>query len=273
MRALLVAGLITAVLVAGGIVAFYTSLQQPAGEVMPESTTSPPRLVSTATPSGVAPAVPTKEVVEPLKLRSIRDFFSNFSHMKLVATRVNGSEVAKVVFEYRVVPGGVVAGEQARKVDVTVTNPAGESQTLTFWLTMNYSTVLKIAAPDGTTYEGASAAQLGHVLLSQLNMFLIPLIETENINYVISESEVPAEIPGWVIASSEQGTAIVGGRDYPAYAVALRNVNDSASQTSLINVKIAELEEELWLVTYIKVLMKDRIMYEYVIVELETHAR
>ena len=273
MRALLVAGLIAAVLVAGGIVAFYTSLQQPAGEVMPESTTSPPQLVSTATPSGTAPAAPAKEVVEPLKLRSIRDFFSNFSHMKLIATRVNGSEVVKVVFEYRVVPGGVVAGEQARKIDVTVTNPTGESQTLTFWLAENYSTVLKIAAPDGTTYEGASAAQLGHVLLSQLNMFLIPLIETENINYVISESEVPAEIPGWVIASSEQGTATIGGRDYPAYAVALRNVNDSASQTSLINVKIAELEEGLWLVTYIKVLMKDGVTYEYVLAELETHAR
>ena len=59
----------------------------------------------------------------------------------------------------------------------------------------------------------------------------------------------------------------------PAYAVALRNINDSASQTSLINVEITKLEENLWLVTYIKVLMKDGVTYEYVLAELETHAR
>ncbi len=287
MRTILLISLIAVVVLAVGIGALYTTLQQPAKETATpttiESTTSPPQLATTwptptttatKTPAATEPAAtttPPGKVVEPLKLKSIKDVFSHFSHMKLVVREINGSKVTATTFEYMILPGEAISGEQTLKVDIIVVSPTGESQTLTFWLTQDYTTVLKIAAPDGTVYEGASATQLGSVLLNQLNMFVGPFLETENINYVISKSEVPAEIPGWVITSSEHTSITLSNKDYPGYTISLKNVNDNTSQAALVNVKVAELEKGLWLVAYIKAVMNDGVTYEFILNELTLH--
>ena len=283
MNTTLLIGVFAIIVVAGSIGAFYTALrpavqqvttsegtQAPATTTTQQQTTSTtePESTSTAATTPTTTTVTAGEVVEPLKLRSFRDLLSNFSHIKLAIREISGSNVSTLTLEYSASAGEVIQGEGTMKVILTLTSSAGESQTLIFWLTKDFSTTLKMVVPDGTVYEGASATQLGSIILSQLSMLLMPFLETQNINYVISESPTQADIPGWVMSSSEEAVVTLGTKQYRGYSITLENINDNRSQTSLVNIKIAELKPGLWFVTHIKAARTDGIVYEYIFDEV-----
>ncbi len=292
MRTIVLIGLAVAVMVGIASWAFYSITTQPTYTATPTTTTTasptttptttetpkPTETTTTTTTSATTTTTetvsiqttttPAGEVIQPVKFRSIRDVLSNFTHIKMLFKQVNGTEVATTTYEYTVAPGGVVSGEQTNKVNVTLTAPDGTSQSITFWVTKDYSTVLKIVMPDGTTYEGAQATQIGSILMSQLNAFIVPFLETQNMEYTIAEEQVPAAIAGWVITSSHPTTVTIGSSQYKGYSVTLKNINDNLSKTAEVNVKLAKLRDGVWLVSYIKATTKDGLIFEIILAEL-----
>lgn len=154
------------------------------------------------------------------------------------------------------------------KVVFTVTsNNENEQENLTLWMSKDYSTVVKIDM-NGQTLEGQLANVYGQQILRQASVLLMPYAYVGDIRLKIAGETAAAVKAGWEVTSVTPTTVSISGHSYKAYSVAVKNVADTDNIASDVELTVAEISPDVWVLIHMHANMKDGSVFNGQIMEL-----
>lgn len=228
------------------------------------TTTQPPTTTTTTTTT-----TPAGEEISVNAATSYVDLLTNFTHAKVVYTSINGTtgETEKYYFEFTVYGEETVNDQEAVKVVMEFYGEGEEPENFSIWFTTDYSHVIKVVLPDGTEVTAPLADQLANSLLGSLNMY-IAVGSQAQMNFYITSESAEALKAGWQVTYYAPESITISGHTYSGYHITVRNVNDQASDTAEVDIKIAELHPNYWYLVYMKGTMKNGDVFIIEVTEL-----